>query len=215
MYNKYVIVHHGVLGQKWGVRKQKRAAQKRAKVARDAKKVKDKALKKEEKRKAKLQKRVESGDVKYISKHANSFSNEQIDKAIKRYQAMEQAKFIVNKNIKPAGKEELERQYSQKKMIETLDTAQRVANLANTSMAALKTATDAGKNVTTIISNFDKLRDTFGYHESQPTISKKNMNDIFNFLGDTDFGKQDMKEYAEGIKALHEDLVKKGVINND
>lgn len=215
MYNEYVIVHHGVLGQKWGIRKQKKASQKRAKVARDAKKVKEKALKKEEKKMAKLQKKVDKGDVKYISKHAKKFSNKQIEEAIKRYQAMEQAKFIVNKNIKPAGKEELERQYNQKKMIETLDTAQRVANLANTSMAALKTATDAGKNVTNIISNFDKLRDTFGYHESQPTISKKNMNDIFNFLGDTDFGKQDMKEYAEGIKALHEDLVRKGVINND
>ncbi len=215
MYNKYVIIHHGVLGQKWGIRKQKRAAQKRAKVARDAKKVKEKALKKEEKRKAKLQSRVESGDVKYISKHPNKFSNKQIDEAIKRYQAMEQAKFIVNGKIKPAGKEELERQYNQKKMIETLDTAQRVANLANTSMAALKTATDAGKNVTSIISNFDKLRDTFGYHESQPTISKKNMNDIMNFLGESDWGKQDMKEYAQGIDALHEDLVRKGVLNNN
>lgn len=215
MYNKYVIIHHGVLGQKWGIRKQRKAAQKRAKVARDAKKVKDKALKKEEKRKAKLQKRVESGDVKYISKHPQKFSNEQIDKAIKRYQAMEQAKFIVNKNIKPAGKEELERQYKQKRMLESLDTAQRVAQLANTSMAALKTATDAGKNVTSIISNFDKLRNTFGYHESQPTISKKNMNDIMNFLGDSDWGKQDMKEYAQGIAGLHDRLVKEGVINNN
>lgn len=214
MYNKYVIIHHGVLGQKWGIRKQRKTAQKRAKVARDAKKVKDKALKKEEKRKAKLQKRVESGDVKYISKHPQKFSNEQIDKAIKRYQAMEQAKFIVNKNINPAGKEELERQYKQKRMLESLDTAQRVAQLANTSMAALKTATDAGKNVTSIISNFDKLRDTFGYHESQPTISKKNMNDIMNFLGDSDWGKQDMKEYAQGIDALHDRLVKEGVLNN-
>lgn len=214
MYNKYVIVHHGVLGQKWGVRKQKRVAQKRAKVARDAKKVKEKALKKEEKKMAKLQKKVDKGDVKYISKHAKKFSNKQIEEAIKRYQAMEQAKFIVNKNVKPAGKEELERQYKQKRMIESLDTAQRVANLANTSMAALKTATDAGKNVTTIISNFDKLRDTFGYHESQPTISKKNLNDIFNFLGETDWGQQGMEEYAQGIDSLHEYLVRKGVLNN-
>lgn len=214
MYNKYVIIHHGVLGQKWGIRKRKKAAQKRAKVARDAKKVKNKALQKEEKRKAKLQSRVESGDVKYISKHPQKFSNEQIDKAIKRYQAMEQAKFIVNKSIKPAGKEELERQFQQKKMSDTLDTAQRVANLANTSMVALKTATDAGKNITNIISNFDKLRDTFGYHENQPTISKKNLNDIFNFLGDTDFGKQEMEEYAKGIDALHDRLVKEGVLNN-
>lgn len=108
MENAY-LVHHGIMGQKWGKRNgppyplsrdTKKALRKAEKEAAKNRKANEKANKKEEERKKKVEKLINEGSPDEIAKNIKMLNDEELDMAIALYKKRDELEKLMGTKVK-------------------------------------------------------------------------------------------------------------------
>lgn len=173
IYNSNTLMHHGVEGMSWGKRngppyplsgidkriaraeaKRKKEQERRLEKARKAAKKKRKEESRAIKRQAKIDKMklklIEKGDLDKISRKSKYFTNDELEYAIRRRQAIDAAKPLKKEsNLKLRAQEakELKMQRTMQKLADAAIMAQRVGTIAQSAAQIASVFNQAKVNV--------------------------------------------------------------------